>query len=352
MATEFIPSPVISESYVLTSQAKSVGVTTDQTKLDVSLAADGDTFFSVELYALDGKVELFDPGSIIEDYCRRTGDIVLPVDITFGTATKNILFLYCEYEMPPTLVPSSVPLLSASAHRVHAGSSFSFAVLPAGPHDAFCIKAVGHRADGRIASVSFSDTTDISDSYHADFNVDDIVAKALQQSAPAIVDVLYFSVEHGGRQLMCYIAPSPAFLTFRFRNIYNVPELADVEGSMVVKSDTSREKAICAGDIVQYDRRTDRTYQFVTGPLPSVEVETLLQLVASYSLQIHIDGAFYDVVIEDHTCEPSTADDSLEVIKFTWRFKGRRPVSFNSPAFGIAPTSRGIFSDQFTPEYE
>lgn len=356
MATAFIQTSIFSNSYVLTSEARSIVATTDEAKLTVSLTCSGDTFFTVDLYAYDGKVELFDPGSIIEDYFIAHQMICESVTVQFGTASKNLLFLYCENVMPDSFIPSNVLLLSSLARRVHKDSQFTVAALPVGPTTPFVFKAVGHDLDGEIASVEFSETRDIIDTTFTTFTVAQIISKATGPKTPPLnfrlKDVMYFSVEHGGRQLMCYITPAPAYLTFRFRNIFNVPELVDVEGTMVTKSETSRQTAKCSGDIVQYDRRTDRTYQVTTGALPADEVESLTQLVSSHSVQLYADGSYHDIVIEDHTCEDSTEDDSLSVVKFTWRFKGRRPVRFNSALLGIQPTHRDIFSDEYSPEYE
>lgn len=359
MATAFIQSSIFSNSYVLTSEANSIVATTDAAKLTVSLTCSGDTFFTVDLYAYDGKVELFDPGSIIEDYFIAHQMICESITVQFGTASKSVLFLYCENVMPESFDPAGILLLSSQARRVHKDSSFTVASLPVGPTTPFVIKAVGHDSSGDIASVQFQISRNIIDTTFTTFTVREIIRKAtghvLGTEAPIpdpVRDVMYFSVEHGGRQLMCYITPAPAYLTFRFRNIYNVPELVDVEGSMVTKSETSRQTAKCSGDIVQYDRRTDRTYQVTTGALPADEVESLAQLVSSHSVQLLADGSYHDIVIEEHTCEDSTEDDSLSVVKFTWRFKGRRPVKFNSALLGIQPTRRDIFSDEYSPEYE
>lgn len=359
MATAFIQSPIFSGSYVLTSEARSIAATTDESKLTVSLMCSGDTFFTVDLFAYDGKVELFDPGSLIEDYFKAHRMICESVTVQFGTASANILFLYCENVMPQSFVPSAILLLSSQARRVHMDSQFTVAALPVGSTTPFIFKAVGHNASGDIATVQFQEFRDIIDTTYTTFQVKHIVGKATghnDEGEPRIPnplkDVMYFSVEHGSRQLMCYITPAHAYLTFRFRNIFNVPELVDVEGSMVTKSETSSQTAKCSGDIVQYDRRTDRTYQVTTGPLPADEVESLVQLVSSQSVQLYADGNYYDIVIDDHTCEDSTEDESLPAIKFTWRFKGRRPVKFNSALFGIQPTHRDIFSDEYSPEYE
>ncbi len=359
MATAFIQTSIFSRSYVLTSEARSIAATTDDAKLTVSLTCSGDTFFTVDLYAYDGKVELFDPGSIIEDYFIAHQMICESITVQFGTASKSLLFLYCENAMPESFNPAGILLLSSQARRVHKDSSFTVAAIPSGPSTPFVIKAVGHDRLGNIASVLYHLSVNIVNTLYTTFSVSQIVRLATGRVGPTeapmpdtLADVMYFSVEHDGRQLMCYITPAPAYLTFRFRNIFNVPELVDVEGSMVTKSETSRQTAKCSGDIVQYDRRTDRTYQFTSGPLPADEVESLTQLVSSHSVQILADGSYHDIVIEEHTCENSTEDDSLLVVKFTWRFKGRRPVMFNSALFGIKPTHREIFSGEYSPEYE
>lgn len=359
MATAFIQSSIFSNSYVLTSEARSIVATTDEPKLTVSLTCSGDTFFTVDLYAYDGKVELFDLGSIIEDYFIAHQMICESVTVQFGTVSQSLLFLYCENVMPESFDPGGILLLSSQARRVHRDSQFTVAVLPAGQTTPFVIKAVGYDSSGDIASVQFQISRNITDTGFTVFTVQEIVLKATGQVSDAeapipdpLKDVMYFSVEHAGRQLMCYITPAPAYLTFRFRNIFNVLELVDVEGSMVTKSETSRQTAKCSGDIVQYDRRTDRTYQLTSGPLPADEVESLTQLVSSHTVQLYVDGNYYDIAIEDHTCEDSTEDDSLSTVKFTWRFKGRRPVMFNSALFGIKTTHREIFSDQYSPEYE
>lgn len=360
MATAFIQTLIFHKPFVLTSEARSIVATTDEDRLSVSLTCSGVAIFNVDLYAYDGKVELFDPGALIENYFIANQMICNEVTVRFGTASRNFKFLYCENDMPYSFDPSNVLLLSSHARRVHIDSQFTVAALNVVQNTPFVFKAVGHDNLGRIARTQFNNSTNIDDTLFTDFSVSDIVSKATGHNVSgfgvlkenALEDVMYFSVEHGGRQLMCYITPAPAYLTFRFRNIFNVPELVDIEGSMVTKSETTRKDAVCSGDIVKYDRRTDRTYQFTTGPLPADEVESLAQLLSSHALQLLADGSWHDVVIEEYSYDDSTDDDSLTAVKFTWRFKGRRPVKFNSPLFGIQPSRRGIFSDEYSPEYE
>lgn len=357
MAIAFLQAPYFSKPYVLTSEARSIGVSTDADSLAVSLSCNGETFFSVVLYAFDGVIELYDPGALVEDYFIRKNLICELVTVQFGSMSRNITFLYCENVMPPSFNPARDLLISSSAKRVHADSQITVAALPKVPYLPFVFKAVGHDPEGNIASVQFSQNINLATAKYTNVSVAMIVDAATGKTANAniaspLADVLFFSIKNGGGLAMFYITPSPAFLTFRFRNIFNVPELLDVEGVMKIKSETSRQNARCSGDIVQYDRSTDRTYEVDTGPLPADEVESLVQLISSHSVQLFVDGTYYDVVIDDHTCEDSTDDDALTVIKFTWRFKGSRPVIFNSSMFGIMSRARGVFSDEFSPEYE
>ena len=347
MATTIIHTPLFNKTVVLTSEARSIAATTDEDRIPVSLTCSGETFFTVDLYAYYGKVDLYDPGSLIEDFFIAHQMIYGQIVIKFGNDTKTMMFLYCEHDMPFLFNPRKVLLLSSYARRVHKDSQFTVAAIPVGSDTPLVIKAVGHDNLGKIASVQFNEDCDLIDPQYTTLSVSQII-----QKANTLEDVIYFSVEHDERQLMCYIMPAKGYLTFRFRNIFNVPELVDIEGSMVTKSETTRKDAVCSGDIVQYDRRTDRIYQFTTGPLSNDEVESLEQLVSSHSVQLYADGIFYDVIIDEHTCEDSTDDEALSVIKFTWRFKGRRPVKFNSSLFGIQPSRREIFSDEYSPEYE
>lgn len=355
-------NPYLAKSFILTSEARNIAFATDEPKLIVSLECNGTTFFNTTIYAYNGIVELFDPGDIIETYFTANNLICESITITFGTQSDNFIFIYCENEMPENFNPRNHPLISTTARRVHPGSMFTFAALPDGPNTPFIIKAVGHNIAGKIASVTFPIYQNINNTTYHDFDVDTIIATATghnngNSSTPQLINsplknVIYFSVEHGTRQLMCYITPATAFLTFRFRNIYNIPELADIEGTLVTKSKTSRKDAICYGNIINYDRKTDRTYELTTTPVPADEIETIQQLIASHTVQILADSSFHDIVIDDHTCDTSTTDADLSTIKFTWRFIGHRPHNFNSTIFGINTNDRKIFSQEYAPEYD
>ena len=93
MATAFIQTSIFIKPFVLTSEARSIGVTTDEDKLTVSLTCSGVTFFSVDLYAFNGVVELFDLGALIENFFIANQLICESVTVTFGSASQNFMFL-------------------------------------------------------------------------------------------------------------------------------------------------------------------------------------------------------------------------------------------------------------------
>lgn len=358
MATEFLQSSLLSRPYVLTSWVRSIIASTDEEKLSVSLACSGAVFFSVELYAYDGKVELFDPGSIIEQYFIANGLICENITVVFGDASLVLRCLFCEYVMPESFSTQKSFLVSSSVRMVHRGSSLSISAIPDQDYLNIEVSVVGRDAYGAIASVSFSQTLEPSESLSSRISVADIIQKAtgLQSVAPPISnplkDVMYFAVTLGQRQLMCYLSNSQKVLTFRFRNIFNVLEYLDIEGDMTEKSETSYQSAVCSGDIVQYDRVTDRTYGFSSGPIDKGAYDSLSQLFASHSAEILFDGAFRHIVFTEHDCKYSSADDSIDSVNFTWRFIGRRPVIFNSSIFGVLKDDVGIFTDEYTLPYE
>ena len=201
MATAFIQTSIFTKTFVLTSEARSIAATTDEDRLSVSLTCSGVTFFTVDLYACDGKVELFDPGALIENYFIAHQMICGSITVIFGTVSHNILFLYCENEMSGSFNPSTVPLLSSSARRVHIDSQFTFAAIPVATNTPFIFKAVGHDSLGNISGVRFQVARALTDSIYTTFSVAQIISKATGHDIPgfgelmgdAVSDVMYFS---------------------------------------------------------------------------------------------------------------------------------------------------------------
>ncbi len=363
MATQFIQSSLDGKQYVLTSSLSGIQATTDSAKIDVSLSCENgldgeaETFYSSSLYAFDDMVELSDVGSIVEEYFRMRDKVADTISIEFDDVSMQVHFLYCEYSLPDEFNPQKAFFIAAQVQRVHQDSVIAISAVDRGDDTPFTVKAVGHAlADDALTVVEKSTLMPFNQTGVACFNVADIIRWALnmtdEEAGADLRDVLYFSIEYAGIQKMCYIVPAPAYLTFTFRNVFNVEEYLDVVGEMVTKTAVSRDVAVCKGRSRQYDRTVERTYQIATEQLTLEEVRIFEQFLASHNVALSLDGHTWPVIITEHTCEPSSADDSLATVQFTWRFADRRPRLFDSLMDGVMPARRKIFDDTFSPEYE
>lgn len=361
MATSFL-TYFPDAQYVITSAIGSVKVSTTKPRVDVKIAcSDGgagsaETFFSTSLYSFGGVVEVDDVGSLIEQYFRGHDMVTGTVAITVDGVTATVRCLYCEYDMPDGFDPQNALFLASTVQRVQPDSTVAMASLFRDTAPSFYFKAVGHSAaDGTLAVSTYVVQRDRA-SVNAYFNVGSIIRTVTSEPDEnhdvRLADVLYFSIEYGPMQKMCYIVQAAPGLTFSFRNIFNVEEFVTVAGVVSAKTDVKRELADCNGRTESYDRRVVRTFTVNSEPLTVDEVHVYEQLLASHDVKLWIDGDEYDVLVTDHTCEPSSADGELSTVKFTWRFASRRPRVFDSPVDGIRPSSRGIFNDIFTAEYE
>lgn len=361
MATEI--TTFLDSEYNLTSSVYAIKARTDKDKVAVRLdcenGVNGDieTFYSTTLYAFNGIVELVDVGSLIEEYFRLRHRVADMISISIDDTSVDGVFLYCEYAVDPDFDPGTRLFLATNSQRVHQDSTVTFASSDHGSAFPFTIKAVGHREiDGILAAVSFNLPVKLSNN-SALFDVSDIIryamnAGGIEMGDDALIDVLYFSIEYGNLQKLCYIVPAKAYLTFAFSNNFNVTEYIDIVGTITTKTETSRETAVCSGVATQYDRNVTRTFQVETEPIPTEEVPLFEQFLSSHSVELTTHAYDFSVIITEFTSEPSNDDGSLTTFKFSWRFVNNRPVLFESLVNGIMPNRHRIFDDKFSPEYD
>ncbi len=163
--------------------------------------------------------------------------------------------------------------------------------------------------------------------------------------------VSIISVSYGDIVKSLFICDIPDYLEFRYRNCFNCPETAFVSGASVMKTEVSRDLAVCAGHSLQYNHLTSRTYEHTTAPLTRMEAAALSQLIESRSVSVIIDGKEYPVIITDHTSEVSNDDSSLNTMKFVWHFTGKRPRLFGDTLLPLME-SFGIFTQEFDETYQ
>lgn len=363
MATVFKYPLLENRSYIPTSSVSSLQASTDKDCVDVTLSCENglngdiEEFFSARLYAFNNTVELTDFGSLIEEYFRKQDKVADTVTVKFDNASIDAHFLYCEWIQPTSFDPFSCLFVASHVQRVHQDSIISMAAVDRGAATPFVIKAAGHRAsDDALVVVSKSEFRSFNQAATIYFHVYDILRWALNMTDAEVGedlrDVLYFSIEYGGIQKMCYIVPAPAYLTLSFRNIFNVQEFLDVVGILTSKTEVDRDTAVCSGISRHYNRSVSRSYSLQSEPLTQDELASFEQLIASHHVSLRIDDDDFDILITDHTCEPSSDNESLTSVKFSWQFSDRRPRMFDTAFNGILPQRRRVFDDTFSLAYE
>lgn len=356
MATTII-NPPSSNSPILTSALYSVKAKTDKTKVLVELIRDPDgdmdNFFSTTLYPHNGVVEFSDIGSLIEERFRLKHKIWNMMEIRIDGVSAEFVALYCEYSLAPEFEYDKCFFSTAGESVVHKHSAVSLAHWDNGSNE-YRVQVVGIDSAGKTASVERNFSRNPS-ADHVSFAVYDIIRFALNQTAEKndsdIVKVSYFAISHGSKQKIFYLADHPFFLTFCFKNIFNVSEYLDVVGVVNRKTAYDREMAVCSGKMKQYNQTVERTYEVQTGPLTDEQARELEQLIGSRSVQLCSSAFDYDVIITDHTIDISNDDESLSSVKFTFRFAGERPQLVSEDMGALMPARTNVFSPEFTAEF-
>lgn len=357
MATVFLTS--LSSDYPeLTCNINSIRANTNKVKVTASIVRDPegeiDEFFSTTLYAYNGVVELVDVGKLIEERFREKNIVgTTMMACIIDGIQLDFCVQYCEALMNTDFDLRTGFYTAAPVQIVHRSSMIQLAHWDYG-HRRYRVQVVGVGPDGQVATIEREFTRSIG-SYEVSFSVYEILRWALNQTEyetdDAIAKVSYFAISYENAQKIFYLVDEPFFLTFCFRNIFNVREYLDVSGIVKQKTKVDRETAVCSGIVLHYDQKTERTYDVTTGPLTIDEVRAIEQLIMSRDVELCCSDNYYRVLITDHTIEQDNEDSTLTSIKFTFRFASER-VKFSSDEVDVlSPSRSSIFSQEFTAEF-
>ena len=352
MFVSFYSSDLASRPVCLTSAIGCVDISTDAPSIRISLSADGEEFYSARLYAYGGMVSVDDLASVIElhfqrkGWCRHTVTVSASVSASPEVSDSMTLdCLYCSYDVPEDFDPSRSFYTLFQVQRVPPS-----AVFPVyGPMTQDSV--VSLRVSGRDAG--FNPASYELQMYAADGYVRISIPEIAERcrTLGGLERIYTVSVFSGDLVKSVFICDMPDFLEFNFRNCFNCPETVFIPGTSVMKTEVSRDLAYASGHVLQYNYMTTRTYEHTTAPLTRIEAAVISQLVESRSVSVMADGKLYPVVITDHTSEVSSDDSTLNTLKFTWRFTGRRPRLFGDTLSPLLE-SYGIFTQQFTDPYQ
>lgn len=358
MATRITDSNLNNARYYPTSALHSVLAETENPSVAVNILYDHDgqesEIFSTTLYAYQGIVELSNVGQLIERYFRRHKLVAGMILLRFDESEIRVHCLYCETPVTGDFSAESTLFLASTTQRVHQDSFITIAA----EENVFDLvfEAVCHDEDGGITVSRWIDYPQMSQCSRQ-YSVADIINDAMSlgdtDNGKRVIDVLYFSISYGNLQKMFYILPHPAYITFSFRNSFNVEEFVDVVGNMTTKTEMESAQAVSSRRILQYDREVSRFYEVQTEVLSPSDFATFEQFLTSSAISLLMeDGSWAPVIINDFTCENNSDDESLSSVKFTWQFAESWPRVYNHVFNGVMPTRRKIFDPVFSAEYE
>lgn len=352
MFVEFLSSDIADRPICATSALGRLVVSTDAESVRVSLSHENEVFYAATLYAYDGVVCIDDLASVIESLFLRLGWHSHSIRISVAasghpdiSAFMDVNCLYCSYDMPDDFDPSVSFFTCLQAQRVPPSAVLKLYGKVA-KNNPVRFSVSGFMADGSPVACNILSTA--GDGY-VSVDIPSICAQC--KSAFSFASVSIVTAVYGSLSKSFFICEMPDCLEFSYRNCFNVPESVFVSGSSVMKTEVSRDSAFCAGKILQYNHLTTRTYEHTTAPLTRMEAAAISQLIESVKTAVVVDGAEYPVIIDDYTSEVSNDDSSLNALKFTWRFTGRRPRLFGETLSPLLE-SFGIFTTQFTEPYQ
>ena len=352
MFVEFLSKTLADKQVCVTSAIGRLSVSTDAPSVTVTLSDEGDVFYHATLYAYNGKVTVDDLASVIELRFINLGWHLHSVRISVAATSDptvsdymDLNCLYCAYDMPDDYDPSQSFFSCFQSQRVPPSAVIRFygMIFRNSP---VRFNVSGFTADGTPTACEIQSSA--LDGYVV-ADIPSIISTCRSDYAMAVVSIVTVYCSGLGKSL--FICEMPDALEFRFRNCFNCLESVFVSGSSVMKTEVSSDQAVCSGQTTLYNHLTTRTYEHTTAPLTRMEAAAISQLVESRSVYVVVDGTEYPVVITDSTSEVSNDDSSLNTIKFTWRFTGKRPRLFGDT---LSPLMEpfGIFTQQFNDPYQ
>lgn len=351
MNVEFLSTELAERTLCPTSAIGRIDVSTDDASVRMTMQVNGREIYSSILYAYNGTVSLFDAGHLIETYFRAHSLFRANVSVKASCSSDSSVFtsmtidcLHCSHVVPESFDASQIFFSCLRTHRVARTAKFKLYGPMAGGVSVIVniagLDPAGNPTSGTVYTMS-------ADGY-IDVDIPSWISSVVANTAIAVPTMM--SIRCNGMEKTLYIARDPEYMTFTFRNCFNVPETIYLPGQTVMKPEVSVDDAVCSGRTVQYNRVISRSYEFTSGPLTRHEVAALAQFLESQSVSVVVDDVAYEIVITDQSTEISSDASSLNVLKFPWQFADRRPHLFGDDLDPLLYSSQ-IFTEQFQQQY-
>lgn len=342
-----------STSLFFTSEFSDVTFTTDAdtNTAVVKLTCGGTVLLSTELYVTNSSGSISDLADLIEAHLRASWLQVATYTLTVNDASVEFTCIYCDYTLPFNSISLENNFLTLIDHvETHTDSSISLSALTR--CSGYCL--VKYIVDDTPYSAQLPDTYSTAPNSPTTIKVADLLT-ACQSVIPGEAYIVSFTFVLGERMKTFYLDRTTPQMRLMFTNVFNAMEYLDVVGTVVTKTKSESDSAVIGGVTTLYNRVVNRTYEVTTGAMPRYMAEAYSQLFSSRFVALidsssRVPATVAEVIITDSTLEPTTDNETLFTVKFTWRFADRRPRVLASEVEPLL-SSVGVFSTPFTQQY-
>lgn len=338
---------------ILSSSLSSLVIETDKDIVKVTLNNEmGESLFSEEYYVYDGKVNVFDIGSIIESDIKMKGECIASYTIAVEWFNRSIVTgspsdplnyqsdsvffkaFFCEASLPgiPDLAGWITKKFITTVDSRRIPPEFSFQVYffsdkkETDSYEVNCMYRIKD-SDEVNKFVTHGYPAKFSDNlFYIDLSDKIIFQWFLTAKLPIDnLQIISFSVECGDRYLSFHVDQSLTNgQTFFFRNIFNAWDFVTFPAQTSEKTDVERSLANIGPESVFYDKTVSKTYEVQSGPVNRDEVDLISQLIASHEVLRICNDVSFSVLITDSDCSLNDGQE-LQSVKFNWRYADNRP---------------------------
>lgn len=306
----------------------------------------------VELYAFENQIYLANVGRLIEEDMRLEEQNLVSYGLFLDgseTAAVEWQVVYCE-RVSPVADLSTIFFTAFPSQRIGPNSPLALASLPM-EGCVGMIAAYRRSSDGKVLPYAWSSCKSL-DSGFLTWSTGAIQAAIREDTDDERARLLRFTLTLGDRSKTWHVVPYAPTLQLSFRNCFNCPDYIDLRGKIREKTKSEAAEAVCRGAYRQYDRRTERTFEFESASLVQDEAFGIDQLFTSRDIRLlhPISGEWRQIHITEGTCEPSNDDTENWSVKFTFRFAEQRNDTAHLFLHAYN-TLTGVFTEEFTPPY-
>lgn len=323
---------------------------------DVTVLCQSKQIFQTRIYAYNNKATLTNLREVIEDYMRehdimsKTFSIVLSAtDAPDQATTGNFTVIYCNYKLHARTTnffdTHFLTIRTSFLVNYHETQELSWYQTETPEDEDVYTEFLVKTADG-LKTYKVMDRADNRDMESEEFipgqMFEDLIRDNDELKDAQPQDLLSITVHRGKRVMTFYITQATPNLSFQFRNCFNCIEYVHLFAATTLKTDVDRSEATCNGETQFYDQQTTKTNEVNITTLSLEHALWLNQLVESH--QVKNAENMKPVLISDITSEISDETNSVNKLKFSWRY------SDNSHTLETTSNNR-IFTDPYTPQF-